>query len=248
MATEATTPAASTGETEQTPATNTNQTTEQASAQQAEVKTPNLHGFTEEQLADMEKFYASVGGYEKVKSRLSNPDKYTQPAQTTEQKTVEVQNQPQTQPQPQPQSVKLPEGYLTPQAMAVSGFFRNLAEDEKFKPIAKEVASGAFIKDMEALGMKPVDENGNLNMTQINGYLELKAKTVPAAQTSTEPAASSAPLVEYVKVEGDQIKDLNQAYAIITQDAQLKRQGQTGHPSVAKAEEFIKNNLAKKDS
>ena len=52
---------------------------------------PDMHGFTSEELADMRKFFDSQGGYTKVKSKISNPDKYV-----AEQKTVE---------QPQPHSI-----------------------------------------------------------------------------------------------------------------------------------------------
>ena len=42
---------------------------------------PDMHGFTSDQLADMKKFFDSQGGYEKVKSRISNPQNYSEPAQ-----------------------------------------------------------------------------------------------------------------------------------------------------------------------
>lgn len=218
-------------------------TNDNTSAQPA----PDMHGFTSDQLADMKKFLDNNGGWEKIKSRISNPEPQApaQPAQTQEQTPAQNPN-PTPQQMQQPAQPKLPDGYLTPQAMAVSGFFRNLAQDDRFKAISKDVASGGFIKEMESLGMAPIDAQGNLNMKQIEGFLELKAKTVPAVSTSTEPVESSAPLVEYVKVNDGKISDINQAYSIITQDAQLKRQGKAGHPNVDLAEEFIKNTFTKK--
>ena len=61
----------------QTEATPTNSNPEPA-------QVPDMHGFTSEQLADMQKFFQANGGYDKVKSRISNPT----PAPVQEQKPV----------------------------------------------------------------------------------------------------------------------------------------------------------------
>ena len=65
-------------------ATPTNTNPEQAKEQEAPAA-PDMHGFTSEQLADMQKFFQANGGYDKVKSRISNPT----PAPAQEQKPVE---------------------------------------------------------------------------------------------------------------------------------------------------------------
>ena len=43
---------------------------------------PDMHGFTSDQLAEMQKFFEANGGFDKIKSRISNPEpKVEQPAQ-----------------------------------------------------------------------------------------------------------------------------------------------------------------------
>ena len=43
--------------------------------EQAASQAPDMHGFTSEQLAEMRKFYDANGGFDKVKSKISNPEK-----------------------------------------------------------------------------------------------------------------------------------------------------------------------------
>ena len=80
------------------------------------------------QLADMAKFYESVGGYEQVKSRLSNPQKYAQPEPTKSQepaKSEDQETQPQTQSQTQPQEqAPLPKGYASWQELMMACILR----------------------------------------------------------------------------------------------------------------------------
>ena len=216
-------------ESEATP-TNTNPEPAQA---------PDMHGFTSEQLADMQKFFQANGGYDKVKSRISNPT----PAPAEEQKPVEPA-QPVSQPVEHKPS-RPPMGSITQEEFMARQYFDYLSKQEKYAPIAKEIAEGDVLKEMASFNISPMDENGNINDQMVRRYLDLKVQTVPAKQSGATPEASAAPTVEYVPV-GENITDLNQAYAVIRQDAQLKATGQAGHPSVAKAEEFIKNALSKK--
>ena len=200
---------------------------------------PDMHGFTSDQLAEMQKFFEANGGFDKIKSRISNPT----PASVVEQKPVEP-TQPVSQPVEKP-TYRPPAGAITQEEFMARQYFDFLSKQEKYAPIAKEIAEGDVLKEMASFNISPMDENGNINDQMVRRYLDLKVQTVPAKQSSATPEASAAPTVEYVPV-GENITDLNQAYAVIRQDAQLKATGQAGHPSVAKAEEFIKNSLSKK--
>lgn len=230
-----TAPVAPEAKSEATPTT-TNQPAEQTQAQPAEVpKAPNLHGFTEEQLADMAKFYAANGGYDKVKSRLSNPQQ-SQPA-------------PQEQPQPQAQQPEAqqpkepatpPKGFASLQELSVERYFKDLAADPKYSNISEQISNGDVLREMAKMGMNPIDANYNINVDQINQFLALKSASVPAKPTSVEP--TNVPTIDYVPVEGDTITSLNQALDIVRQSTTLKAQGQPAHPAEAKALEYLKAN------
>jgi hypothetical protein len=197
---------------------------------------PDMHGFTSEQLADMQKFFQANGGYDKVKSRISNPT----PAPTEEQKPVEPA---QPAAAPQEQEYKAPVGSITRDEYFTKRYFLDLAGEEKYAGIAKEIASGEVLKEMASLGIRAVNQDGSINASVVNDFLDLKAKTVPAKQSSAMPEAAAAPTVDYVPV-GENIKSMEEARAVIMQDMQLKRSGQAGHPSVQKAEEYLRNALS----
>ena len=215
---------------EATPNTNP----EPAKAQEAPAA-PDMHGFTSEQLADMQKFFQANGGYDKVKSRISNPT----PAPTEEQKPVE----PERPVLPQEPEYKTPAGSITRDEYFTKRYFLDLAGEEKDAGIAKEIASGEVLKEMASLGIRAVNQDGSINASVVNDFLDLKAKTVPAKQSSAMPEAAAAPTVDYVPV-GESIKSMEEARAVIMQDMQLKRSGQAGHPSVQKAEEYLRNALS----
>lgn len=214
---------------------NTNENTAQAPAM------PDMHGFTSEELAEMRKFYDNNGGFEKVKARISNPEPKSleQPAQAQAQ--APVQQQSVAQPQ---QPMRTPDGMLSRNDLIMRGYYERLAGEEEFKPIAKEIIGGDVLKEMEMLGINPTDSNGFIDDKKIRAFLSIKAKTVPASQANSMPEASPAPTVDYVQV-GDTIENMAQARAVIMQDSQLRASGQAGHPSVAKAEEFLRNALNK---
>lgn len=242
---EGTTPAAPAGETE---AVQTNSNPAQESQAQAQPQAPavDLHGFTEEQLADMAKFYASVGGYEQVKSRLSNPQKYAQPVQRSGQQPEQSQTQSQAQPtQPvQPtQSAKLPEGFVSQKELAVERYFKDLASEEKYAAIADQIRDGSVLKEMASMGMNPIDDDYNVNAAQINQFLALKAASVPAKPTTVEPTAT--PLVDYVEV-GEEVANMDQALQVVQQSIKARSLGGQPHPAEAKAREYIQKNWGKK--
>ena len=211
----------------QTEATPTNSNPEPAQA-------PDMHGFTSEQLADMQKFFQANGGYDKVKSRISNPT----PAPVQEQKPVEP-TQPVEPPKP---AYKAPAGSITPQEFLAQQYFGALSHEEKYAAIAKEVESGAVLRDMAAFNIHPMNEDGSINDVMVRRFLDMKAATVAARQPASMPEAGAAPTVDYVPVEGD-IKDMQQAMAVLQQDSALRAAGMAGHPSADAAEKFMRETL-----
>lgn len=198
----------------------------------AQAPAPNLHGFTEEQLAEMEKFYSANGGYEKafgkVKSAISNPVKPAEPAT----KPAEAPA-PQPQPQPEAPAYKAPEGSISPQEFLAHQYFKGLSQDPKYAGISEQIANGDILKEMAAFNIRALNQDGSLNDGMVRKFLDLKAQTVPAKPTAAEPDASAAPTVSYVNV-GDKIENIDQAYQVIMQP---------NHPATKMAEEFIKNHL-----
>jgi len=198
----------------------------------AQAPAPNLHGFTEEQLAEMEKFYSANGGYEKafgkVKSAISNPVKPAEPAA----KPAEAPAQ-QPQSQPEAPAYKAPEGSISPQEFLAHQYFKGLSQDPKYAGISEQIANGDILKEMAAFNIQALNQDGSLNDGMVRKFLDLKAQTVPAKPTAAEPDASAAPTVSYVNV-GDKIENIDQAYQVIMQP---------NHPKSKEAEEFIKNHL-----
>lgn len=211
----------------QTEATPTNSNPEPAQA-------PDMHGFTSEQLADMQKFFQANGGYDKVKSRISNPT----PAPIQEQRPVEPA-QPAEPPKP---AYKAPAGSITPQEFLAQQYFGALSHEEKYAAIAKEVESGAVLRDMAAFNIHPMNEDGSINDVMVRRFLDMKAATVAARQPASMPEAGAAPTVDYVPVEGD-IRDMQQAMAVLQQDSALRAAGMAGHPSADAAEKFMRETL-----
>ena len=227
---EAAAPAPTTGETVATP-TNTN--TEPAKA--PETNSVDLHGFTQEDLAGMRTFIDNNGGWDKIKSRISNPEKPVEKpvenSQPQPQKTEEPTSHTQAQPAEQQVQQPLPKGARTNEDLMAEYYFRTLSEKPEYAAISEDIKLGNVLTEMDKLGINYRYPNGAWNDDRINEYLKLKAQTVPAKPTSSEPNASAAPTVNYVEV-GDKIDTIDQAYKVIMQP---------GHPAMSKAEEFIKN-------
>lgn len=194
---------------------------------------PDMHGFTSDQLAEMQKFFAANGGFDKIKSRISNPEP-----------KVETPAQPEPVAPQQPTRIepvyRAPAGSITAEEFLAKQYFGSLAQEEKYASISNEIANGDVLKEMASFNIQPLNKDGSINDQMVRRYLDLKAQTVPAKQTGAMPEASAAPTVDYVPV-GEKIDTLDQAFAVLRQDAQLKMSGQAGHPQIAKAEEFIKN-------
>lgn len=209
------------GESEQTPQTNPAPAPEQTQA-------PDMHGFTSDQLADMQKFFEANGGFEKVKSRISNPEK---PAEKTPEPSVQPTQNPTSQQIHEPVA-SAPRGAITAQEFIAEQYFRALAGEEKYGNISEGIRNGDYLKEMAAFGIQPLNQDGSINDQKVRMYLDLKSQTVPAKPTGTEPSASNAPTVTYTGVGEGGITDINQAYKILMEP---------GNPDISKAEEFIKN-------
>ena len=197
---------------------------------------PDMHGFTSDQLADMRKFYDANGGYDKVKSRISNPEpRVEQNVLNTPAPRVEAQQQPSYH---RPASA----GSITSEEFLAQQYFGALSREEKYAPIAKDVESGAVLKDMAAFNIRPINDDGTINDMMIRRFLDLKAQTVAAKQSSAMPEAAAAPTVDYVPYN-EQNMNMQQAMAILQQDSSLRSKGLSGHPNVQAAEEFMKKTL-----
>lgn len=200
---------------------------------------PDMHGFTSDQLADMKKFFDNNGGFDKIKARISNPEpKVEQNVLNTPAPKVEEQA-------PAQPAYKAPVGSITREEFLAQQYFGSLAREEKYAAIAKEVESGAVLKDMAAFNIRPINADGSINDTMVRRYLDLKAQTVTAKQTSVTPEAGAAPTVDYMQFDENNM-DIRKATAILQQDSALKAKGLSGNPDAQKAEEFMKKVLNKK--
>ena len=208
---------------------------------------PNMHGFTEAQLAEMEKFYASNGGYEKafgrVKSAISNPQQFESAPQTSPEPQQDafgpqMQQQPTSQQyQPQTPQYRPPQGSITAEEFLAQQYFQGLSNDPKYAPISEQIATGDVLKEMAAFNIKPLNQDGSINDAMVRRYLDLKAQTVPAKPTESTPDASAAPTVTYTEVGDAGLKDIDQAYKILMEP---------GNPNMKAAEDYIKNSYNKK--
>lgn len=218
--------------------TNTNETPAEG-VSKTETTTPDggqvdLHGFTPEQLGEMKKFFDNNGGFEKVKAKISNPD--PKPAEP------EKPQQPAQVPTNNPQPTADP-NLVDARTLALEGYFERLSQTPEYAGFKDDIKNGAILKEMSAMGMTPVTDNG-VNVNQLKLFLDMKAKGMPAPQTSSEPEASPAPTVGYIPV-GENIESKDQALQILQQNVQLKAMGQAEHPATEKAKKFLQENWKK---
>lgn len=224
---------------------NTNQPATQGNPQETAGATNNatpevnLHGFTENELESMRKFFDNNGGFEGVKSRLSNPQKYAN--QQTQLEAQPQTQQPEPQPQPQPQTTnQVPEGYYSQNELGFGRYMSDLANSDKYRPLHDYISGDGgkqLLDDLKSFNIQPMDSQGNINVDGITKFLDLKVQTVPATQDSVEP--SSTPTADYIQV-GDEIKSFDEAARVISQSHILKAQGKPAHPAYDKALEFLK--------
>lgn len=205
---------------------------------------PDMHGFTSEQLADMQKFFQANGGFDKIKAKISNPEP-VQPQQPNLDATYAMKKEEDMLKAPAQPAYQAPIGSITREEFLAQQYFGALAKEEKYASIAKDVENGAVLKDMAAFNIRPINPDGSINDSMVRRYLDLKAQTVVAKQTSAAPESSAAPTVDYMQFDEANM-DIRKATAILQQDSALKSKGLGGNPDAAKAEEFMKKILNKK--
>lgn len=204
----------------------------------APTQAPDMHGFTSEQLADMKKFFDNNGGFDGVKAKISNPEKPVEKPVENSQPQTQRQEEPtsHTQEPAQMQAPQTPQGAITAQEFLAKQYFKSLAGEEKYAPIAKGIENGDYLKEMAAFGINALNQDGSINDQKVRMYLDLKAQTVPAKPTESEPNASAAPTVTYTEV-GENITDINQAYKVLMEP---------GNPKMKLAEDYIKEHFSGK--
>lgn len=192
-------------------------------------------GTDSETLGKFQKFVEANGQFnavfEKVKSKISNPEKTAEAPQTAPE--PQNDNQPTSHTEQPTETFKTPQGAITASEFLAQQYFKALAGEEKYAPIAKGIENGDYLKEMAAFGINALNQDGSINDQKVRMYLDLKAQTVPAKPTESEPNASAAPTVTYTEV-GDQITDINQAYKVLMEK---------GHPQAKMAEDYIRNHL-----
>lgn len=198
-----------------------------------------MHGFTSDQLAEMRRFYDANGGFDKIKAKISNPTPVQQPQPAYHESAPSVQPQ-----QPSRPEYIAPAGSITKDEWMAKQYFEGLSREKQFESISSEVESGAILKDMVNLGIRPINQDGTFNDMRVREFLSMKAQIAEAKQTSSVPEASAAPTVDYAPYDENNM-NMRQAMAILQQDSALKTRGMS-HPNAAQAEEFMKNLLNSK--
>ena len=213
--------------------TPTNTNTEPAKAPETTAPKIDL-GLSEEQAQKFKTFIDNSGGFDnafkKLKTDISSPKEEVQQPQTQPEQKKEEPTSHTEEPKQMPQT---PQGAITAQEFLAKQYFKSLAGEEKYAPISKGIENGDYLKEMAAFGINALNADGSINDQKVRMYLDLKAQTVPAKPTESEPNASSAPTVDYVEV-GDKIENIDQAYKVLMQP---------NHPKMQMAEEFIKNHF-----
>lgn len=230
-----------TAEATQAPANEPAATTEQAQgapAQPAEtVQEPAKQPyFSDDQLAEMQKFIENNGGYDqawkKMKAGISNP----QP-KPVEQQPAEA---PRTEAQPA-QPTKPQAGHMTRDEFFAVQYFDSLSKDPKYASIADQIRNGEALKEMAKFGINAINGD-DINDAQVRQFLDMYAKA--SAPVQTEAPVTNTPTVDYVEVkEINSMKDVDE---IMRQNITLKAQGKPLHPQTEEAKKFATEYYKKK--
>lgn len=199
-----------------------------------------------DQIEAFNKFIKGQGGFENAfglwkDSIAKGEQKAAQPAQQPAQPT----QQPQQPVQQEQQPVSIPKGYISPRELMAQQYYSSLAAQPEYAAISDKISSGEMFNEMAKFGISPMDKDGNINDTQVREFLNLYAKTVPAAPAA-EPQASNAPTVDYISVKDGKIDSIDQAARVIAQSSTLTARGMAPHPDLAAAEAFMKDALSGK--
>ena len=172
------------------------------------------------------KYVAANGGLDKVKEVISRRTSEVKPV---EQKAPEPVQQVVQQPQTRQE---VPQGYQTQQEFIIEQYYNSLANREEYAPIADKIRSGDIFAEMAKFNIRPVDSNGYINAKQVNDFLSLYAKTVPAPAPANP--VTTTPTVDYVNV-GDTIS---------TREDAMKVMAQAGHPMREAAVKYMAESIA----
>lgn len=219
----------------------TQTSTNQGATQEPQATAPEINaeqvakflGTDTETFGKFQKFVEANGKFDtafsKMKSDISNPQpKQEQPvAQPTSVENAQVQ-----QPQ-QPQPKQTPQGYITQEEYMTREYFKSLSNEEKYAGISEQIRSGEVLKEMSEFGINPT-KDGMFNDAQIRKFLDLKAQTVPAQQTTTP--ITNTPTVEWSNYE--KVDSFDAANKILLEN--INHPGME-HPKTAEAKEFLKN-------
>lgn len=205
----------------------------------AETAPANTINLTDDQI----KWIQANGGFDKIKETVTRRNADIKAAETKAPEAPQQPEAPKTETpsapaQQAPQSV--PEGYVTPQEVAVRQYFNNLAAEEAYKGIAEDIRTGEVFKEMAKLGINATNEQGYINDAKVRAYLDIKAQTVVAKQEANVLAAkSAAPTVEYIGGENANITSFKEASDILAQSRELKAKGLAPNPNEKAAIEYI---------
>lgn len=213
-------------------------TTQQQEQQINAEQVAKFFGTSADNINELTKFMDANGKFDKAfktfKERISNPAPEAPAAEDIKankiQPTIEEQ-------QPKLQT---PAGYMSQQEFMAQQYYNSLASKEEYAPIADKIRSGEMFNEMAKFGIRPMDQNGNINDRQVRDFFDLYAKTIPAAPAKT-PEASQAPTVDYIPTNQGKIDNAQQAMKILAQSATLKERGLAEHPDLAAAKEYLKN-------
>lgn len=213
-------------------------TTQQQEQQINAEQVAKFFGTSADNINELTKFMDANGKFDKAfktfKDRISNPAPETPVAEDIK------ANKMQMSVEEQAQLLQTPAGYMSQQEFMAQQYYNSLASKEEYAPIADKIRSGEMFNEMAKFGIRPMDQNGNINDKQVRDFFDLYAKTVPAAPAKT-PEASQAPTVDYIPTNQGKIDNAQQAMKILAQSATLKERGLAEHPDLAAAKEYLKN-------
>lgn len=200
--------------------------------------------FTNEQLAEMQKFIENNGGYDsawkKMKAGISAPQKQPEaPQQALETQPVQTPTQTPEAPQTTPEAPR--EGSFSIEELAAQQYFDRLANEEKYANIADEIRDGKVLQGLKDFNITAVD-NGRINDKDIRKYLDLYAASKPPKPTSSEPTASPSMMDNTADIK--KITTREEADRVQLEDIRRRAAGQPPHPLAEEAKTFVKNYYA----
>lgn len=198
-------------------------------------------GTTPETLTQFQDYSKNNGGLDKAFSNMKKimANRQPQPQAQAPAPGQSPLNDPVTQTPPSMAEQAIAGG-ITPQEFLTQQYFQSLASQEKYANIADQISSGEILKEMAKFNIQPL-VNGQFNGKQINDFLELYSKTVPAKPT--EPAVTATPTVDYIQIPGDTITNMNQAMSVLAQDREFRAMGRAGHPLAEVANKFFDDTM-----